>query len=139
MKVFLYFAGKPRDRRLNAVAEDFMGRCARYTRVEMREMNPERFDPRARHPAALRILLDSAGRAMSSAEFVRMIEQAEMQGRDVVFVVGGAEGLPENWKLSGDLLLSLSPMTFPHELARAMLTEQIYRALATLRGHPYPR
>lgn len=139
MKVFLYFVGKPRDPRLNGVAEDFVNRCARYVRMEMREIQPERFNPRDRHPAALRILMDPAGRTMNSAEFVRMIEQAEMQGRDVVFVVGGAEGLPEDWKLSGDMLLSLSPMTFPHELARAMLTEQIYRALTTLRGHPYPR
>lgn len=62
-----------------------------------------------------------------------------MEGRDLVFVVGGAEGLPAAWKPRADLLLSLSPMTFPHELARAMLAEQVYRASTTLRGHPYPR
>jgi 23S rRNA (pseudouridine1915-N3)-methyltransferase len=53
--------------------------------------------------------------------------------------VGGADGLPSDWLARADLLLSLSRMTFPHELARAMLAEQIYRAFATLRGHPYPR
>jgi len=56
-----------------------------------------------------------------------------------VFVLGGADGLPPEWRPNADLLLSLSPMTFPHELARAMLAEQIYRAVTTLRGHPYPR
>jgi 23S rRNA (pseudouridine1915-N3)-methyltransferase len=54
-------------------------------------------------------------------------------------VIGGADGLPETWKPRADLLLALSPMTMPHELARVVLAEQIYRALATLKGHPYPR
>jgi 23S rRNA (pseudouridine1915-N3)-methyltransferase len=53
--------------------------------------------------------------------------------------VGGADGLPPDWSPRADLLLSLSRMTFPHELARAVLAEQIYRAFTTLRGHPYPR
>jgi 23S rRNA (pseudouridine1915-N3)-methyltransferase len=47
--------------------------------------------------------------------------------------------LPEAWKPKADLLISLSAMTMPHELARVVLAEQIYRALTTLRGHPYPR
>ena len=77
--------------------------------------------------------------AMDTAAFVALVSQAEMEGRDVVFVVGGADGLPADWLARADLLLSLSRLTFPHELARAMLAEQIYRAFATLRGHPYPR
>ena len=76
---------------------------------------------------------------MDSAAFAALVGKAEMEGRDLVFVVGGHDGLPAGWAARADLLLSLSPMTFPHELARAMLAEQIYRALATLRGHPYPR
>jgi 23S rRNA (pseudouridine1915-N3)-methyltransferase len=59
--------------------------------------------------------------------------------RDLVFIVGGADGLPEAWKPKADLLISLSALTMPHELARVVLAEQIYRALTTLRGHPYPR
>jgi 23S rRNA (pseudouridine1915-N3)-methyltransferase len=62
-----------------------------------------------------------------------------MEGRDLVFLVGGHDGLPAGWAERADLLISLSPMTFAHELARVLLAEQIYRALATLRGHPYPR
>jgi 23S rRNA (pseudouridine1915-N3)-methyltransferase len=68
-----------------------------------------------------------------------MTAKAEMEGRDLVFLIGGHDGLPQGWGARADLLLSLSAMTFPHELARAMLAEQIYRAFATLRGHPYPR
>jgi 23S rRNA (pseudouridine1915-N3)-methyltransferase len=76
---------------------------------------------------------------MDSAAFTAFISQAQREGRDLVFLVGGHDGLPAGWAARADLLISLSPMTFPHELARVLLAEQIYRALATLRGHPYPR
>ena len=62
-----------------------------------------------------------------------------MQGQDLVFVIGGHDGLPDAWRNRADLLLSLSAMTMPHELARAVLAEQIYRAFTILRGHPYQR
>jgi len=139
VKVFLYYIGKPRDAHSNAIAADFVSRASRYTACEMREIRPERTDVWAKHPAARRILLDPAGKRMDTAAFVALVSQAEMEGRDLVFVVGGADGLPAAWRDRADVLLSLSRMTFPHELARAMLAEQIYRAFATLRGHPYPR
>jgi 23S rRNA (pseudouridine1915-N3)-methyltransferase len=139
VKIFLYYIGKPRDPHANAVAEDFLGRAARYAPAEMREIRPERADLPAKHPSARRIYLDPAGKPVDSAGFARLISKAEMEGRDLVFLVGGHDGLPSGWALQADLLLSLSAMTFPHELARAMLSEQIYRAFATLRGHPYPR
>jgi 23S rRNA (pseudouridine1915-N3)-methyltransferase len=139
VKIYLYFIGKPRDPHINAVAEDFLGRAARYAPAEMREIRPGRFDLWERHPSARKILLDPAGRAMDSAAFCKLISQGEMEGRDLVFAIGGHDGLPAGWAARADLLISLSPMTFPHELARAMLAEQIYRAFATLRGHPYPR
>jgi len=139
VKVFLYYIGKPRDAHANAIAADFVSRAARYSVCEMREIRPDRTDLWAKHPSARRILLDPAGRAMDTAAFVAMVSRAEMEGRDLVFVVGGADGLPPDWRSRADDLLSLSRMTFPHELARAMLAEQIYRAFATLRGHPYPR
>jgi len=139
VKVFLYFIGKPRDPHANAVAEDFIGRAARYAPAEMREIRPERTDVAAKHPTARKIFLDPAGRPLDSQAFAGLVSKAEMEGRDLVFLVGGHDGLPAGWAARADLLLSLSAMTFPHELARAMLAEQIYRAFATLRGHPYPR
>ena len=139
MNIFLYYIGKPRDAHANALAADFVGRASRYAACEMREIRPERTDLWAKHPAARRILLDPAGKAMDTAAFVKLVSQAEMEGRDLVFVVGGADGLPADWRRRADALVSLSRMTFPHELARVMLAEQIYRAFATLRGHPYPR
>lgn len=139
MKLYLYFIGKPKDPHTNSVAADFCQRAARYAPCEMREIRPGRADLFAKHPAARKIFLDPAGKPMDSAAFARLLGRAEIEARDLVFLVGGHDGLPRGWAARADLLLSLSPMTFPHELARAMLAEQIYRAFATLRGHPYPR
>jgi 23S rRNA (pseudouridine1915-N3)-methyltransferase len=139
LKIHLYYIGKPRDTHANAMAEEYIKRTARYLPCEMREIRPERFDPWARHPGATRVALDAAGRPLDSAAFTGLVRQAEMDGRDLVFLIGGAEGLPQGWTGKADLRLSLSPLTFPHEFARVILAEQIYRAAATLRGHPYPR
>jgi 23S rRNA (pseudouridine1915-N3)-methyltransferase len=139
MRIYLYFVGKPRDPHLNAVAADFLARVEHFARTEMREIQPARADFWTKHPTAVKVLLDPAGRPLDTARFVDLVRRCEMESRDAVFVVGGHDGLPQEWKPRADVLLSLSPMTFPHEMARAMLAEQIYRAFTTLRGHPYPR
>lgn len=139
MKLFLYFVGKPKDQHANAIAEDFVSRSARYATCAMREIRPEKADLWEKHPTARKIFCDPAGQPLDSGAFAKLIGDAEMEGRDLVFLVGGHDGLPAGWRDRADRLLSLSKMTFPHELARAMLAEQIYRAFATLRGHPYPR
>lgn len=139
MRVWVYYIGKARDAASNAIAAEFLKRSSRYASCEMREIHPDRFDLWSKHPTANKVLLDPAGKLLNSAQFIDVIAKGEMEGRDQVFVIGGHDGLPSGWAQKADLLLSLSPMTFPHELARAMLAEQIYRAFTTLRGHPYPR
>ncbi len=139
MKICLYYIGHPRDAHANAMAEEYIKRTGRYLACEMREIRPARFDPWARHPAATRILLDAAGRGLDSSAFTAVVSRAEREGRDLVFLIGGADGLPPGWRERADLLLSLSPLTFPHEFARVVLAEQLYRAATALRGHPYPR
>ncbi len=139
VRTYLYFIGKPKDSHLNAVAEDFIRRAGRFSACTMQEVSLAKFDPFTRHPGARTIFLDPEGKEMGTEPFVRLFEDAERYGRDLVFAVGGHDGLPPAWRRDADLLLSLSPMTFPHEMARAMIAEQIYRAFATLRGHPYPR
>jgi 23S rRNA (pseudouridine1915-N3)-methyltransferase len=133
LKIHLYYIGKARDAHANAMAEEYIKRSGRYATCEMREIRPDRFDLWEKHPGAKKILLDPAGRAMDSPKLAGLFD------RDLAFLIGGADGLPPAWKPRADLLLSLSPLTMPHELARAVLAEQIYRALTTLRGHPYPR
>jgi 23S rRNA (pseudouridine1915-N3)-methyltransferase len=105
----------------------------------MTEYRPDRADFWAKHPSAKKILLDPAGKALDSTRFADLFADGEMRGHDLVFVVGGHDGLSPEWRERADVLLSLSAMTMPHELARAVLAEQIYRAFTILRGHPYPR
>ncbi len=133
MKIFLYYIGKARDAHANAMAEEYIKRSTRFATCEMREIRPQRFDPWEKHASAFKVMLDPGGRSMDSSKLAGFFD------RDLVFIIGGADGLPEEWRDRADLLLALSPMTMPHELARVVVAEQIYRALTTLRGHPYPR
>jgi 23S rRNA (pseudouridine1915-N3)-methyltransferase len=139
MRIYLYYIGKARDESANRMAEEYIKRCTRYAKVEMREVRPARFDPWGKHPSASMILLDAAGKNLDSAAFAKLVSGAELEARDLVFVVGGADGVPADWRDRAGERLSLSPMTFPHEFARVMLAEQLYRAFTMLRGHPYPR
>lgn len=139
MRIIVYFVGKPRDPHANRMAEEFIRRSTRYGRCEMREIVPARFDPWDRHPTAAKILLDPGGKTLDSEGFAKLVSDAEQQARDLVFLIGGASGPPQAWKENRPLLLSLSALTMPHELARVVLTEQIYRAFTMLRGHPYPK
>jgi 23S rRNA (pseudouridine1915-N3)-methyltransferase len=139
VKTFLYYIGKAKDPHANALAEDYIRRSDRYSECKMAEIRPDRVDIWAKHPNAKKILLDPAGKSFDSGAFAEIFSKAEMSGHDLVFVIGGHDGHPEAWKIRADLLVSLSAMTMPHELARAVLAEQIYRAFTILRGHPYPR
>ncbi|MBV9768763.1 MAG: 23S rRNA (pseudouridine(1915)-N(3))-methyltransferase RlmH [Bryobacterales bacterium] len=139
MKVLLYYVGKPRDPNANRMSEEFIQRATRFARCEMREIDPARFDPWAKHPTAIKVLLDPAGGTMDSVQFAKLLSKAEQDARDLVFLIGGATGLPGVWRERNGRLLSLSAMTFSHELARVVLAEQIYRAFTLLRGHPYPK
>jgi 23S rRNA (pseudouridine1915-N3)-methyltransferase len=77
------------------------------------------------------------GRAHTSDQFARLVGRWRDGARDVAFLLGGAHGLPDDLVQDVDAALSLSPMTLPHELARLVLLEQLYRAGTILRGEPY--
>jgi len=139
VKISLLYIGKPRDPHANRMAEEFILRCTHYGRCEMREIVPGRYDPWARHPTATKVLLDPAGKTMDSPRFSQLVSQAEQEARDLIFLIGGATGPPAAWRENRAILLSLSAMTMPHELARVVLAEQLYRAFTLLRGHPYPK
>lgn len=84
------------------------------------------------------VLLDSRGKQLSSEQFAQWLGRQRDEGRqNVVFGIGPADGWSDEARKGADLLLSLGPMTLPHELARVVLSEQIYRAFTILSGHPY--
>ena len=89
---------------------------------------------------ALVVALDEAGKSLTSAAFAQQIADWQMQGvKDVVFLIGGADGHGPAVTDRANLILSFGPMTWPHLLVRPMLAEQLYRAWAILNKHPYHR
>ena len=94
----------------------------------------ERIDARERV-----VVLDAGGAALSSERLAVKLEEWRMDGRKVTFVVGGPNGLSEDVLARADFAWSLSPLTFPHGLARVLVAEQFYRAWSILAGHPYHR
>jgi len=88
---------------------------------------------------ALRVALDERGREMTTPELARWLDARRQEGRDVAFLVGGADGLAPEVKRGAEAIVRLSAMTLPHGLARVLLAEQLYRAAAILENHPYHR
>jgi 23S rRNA (pseudouridine1915-N3)-methyltransferase len=86
------------------------------------------------------IALDERGNSQSSEDFAQRLRRWRDDGKEAVsFVIGGADGLDPAFVKGADLALSFSPLTWPHQLVRIMLVEQLYRATTILSGHPYHR
>lgn len=88
---------------------------------------------------ALRVVLDERGRSLTTRALAEQLGRWRGEGRDLVFVIGGADGLAPRIKQNAALLWSLSSLTLPHGLVRVILAEQLYRAGSLLAGHPYHR
>jgi 23S rRNA (pseudouridine1915-N3)-methyltransferase len=114
--------------------EHYARMLAGKARVELVEVREDDQVERRIPPRSYRVLLDVAGRTYDSLAFARWLEQRRQGGRDVCFVVGGPYGTELE---RCDERLSFGPMTFPHQLARVMLIEQLYRAHKILAGEPY--
>jgi 23S rRNA (pseudouridine1915-N3)-methyltransferase len=152
MRIVIAAVGKPRDRHLAAAIAEYETRAARYWPldvVEVREasgrgVSPE--DTRAREGARLLervpagatlVACDERGDRLTSAQFADTITAARESARDLAFVVGGAYGLPEEVRARASRTIQVAPWTLPHELARLVLAEQLYRAGTIARGEPY--
>jgi 23S rRNA (pseudouridine1915-N3)-methyltransferase len=94
---------------------------------------------KALEAGAVRVVLDANGKSLSSEELAARLGNWRDTGRDVCCVIGGADGLAPTLKTGADLVLAFGVATWPHQLVRIMLLEQLYRATTILAGHPYHR
>jgi 23S rRNA (pseudouridine1915-N3)-methyltransferase len=142
MRIRLLMLGKSRRPELRAAFDDYVKRIGRSSPIEVNEVRGadaalKRLDA---DRAATSILLDAGGKPLASEALARWLaEQRDRGTREIIFVCGDADGFPDALRKRVTQKLSLSPMTYSHELARVMLAEQLYRALAILSGSPYPK
>ena len=136
-------AGRSRAEHFDELVAGYIRRIAPYAQAESLIFRTGKafFDSierqRARASSAL-VLLDSRGRRFSSEDLAAWLGRQRDEGRQrIVFAVGPAEGWSNEERARATLLLSLGPMTLAHELARLVLSEQVYRAFTILAGHPY--
>ena len=154
MRVGVLWIGKTRLPGVAALTEEYTKRLGRYCDFEGREVREGARESKRSgggystaeekllkgSEGSERVALDPAGRRWNSQDLAAFLrKQRDGGGRPVSFCVGGAEGFSDAFRERADLLLSLSSMTLPHELARVMLLEQLYRAFTMLAGHPYPK
>lgn len=152
MRLLLLGTGRLRPA-LREVCDDYLRRLGRLVSIEEREAREAGRAPHAEARRAeedrrlLRLLpehsavtlLDPAGTAWSSEELARRLEAWRVAARDRALVIGGADGLGDALRARADERWSLGPLTLPHELARVIVAEQLYRAASILQGHPYHR
>jgi 23S rRNA (pseudouridine1915-N3)-methyltransferase len=152
VRVVVAAVGKPRDRHLAAAIEEYETRAARYWPLKVEEVREasgrgvSADDARDREGArllervprgALLIACDERGERLTSAAFADLLITTRDAARDVAFVVGGAFGHSERVRSAATRTVQMAPWTLPHELARLVLAEQLYRAGTIARGEPY--
>ena len=152
MRIAVVCVGKPRDASLGAAIREYEARAARYWPLVIHEVREEPARSatadlvREREGARIVAQLpntgtvaacDELGTAMTSAEFASWLQREREGARDVALVIGGAYGLGTAVRARATRTIALAPWTLPHELARLVLAEQLYRAGTIVRGEPY--
>ncbi len=152
MRLVVAVVGKARNAALGQAIRDYEKRAARYWPLDVHEVREERATGisvdkvREREGQRLAdkvpdraqtVTCDIKGRAFDSTQFAEFLQTAREQDRDLAFLIGGAFGLAGGLSSGSSIRLSLAPWTLPHELARLVLVEQIYRAGTIVRGEPY--
>jgi 23S rRNA (pseudouridine1915-N3)-methyltransferase len=143
MKIQLIMLGRTRRPEARALMDEYVQRIAHYADIETKELR-EGSDSAIRKlklaTGATTVLLDAAGKQFTSAQFAQWLGGLRDGGaREVVFLCGDAEGFSEELRRKVNQKISLSALTMPHEFARVVLAEQIYRAFTILAGHPYSK
>lgn len=142
MRLQLLMIGKTRRPEMCAIIDDYVNRIRRSCPIEILEVRDAdaALKKLEADRAATPILLDAGGRSIDSNALARWLGELRDRGtRQVIFICGNAGGFPESLRERVAQKLSLSAMTLSHELARVVLSEQLYRAFAILSGSPYPK
>jgi 23S rRNA (pseudouridine1915-N3)-methyltransferase len=139
MRYRVVAVGRVRDAALRAACDEYLERLRHYTRVEEREVRDEARVLEAVPEGSRLVALSRSGQECTSAQLADWTARWEMDGRDVALAIGGADALPEGVLHQAERIWSLSRLTLPHELARVVLYEQLYRAYTIRRGEPYHR
>ena len=141
MKIKVAWIGKTKEPAIQALTDDYLERLSRYADVagvavkdEAAVLSLARGErQKERHKL---VLLDSRGKQLASEELAAFLEREQVQALPLLFAIGGADGFSEEARRQG-FVLSLGRMTLPHELARVVLLEQLYRAFTIFKNHPY--
>jgi 23S rRNA (pseudouridine1915-N3)-methyltransferase len=151
MRIIVAVVGKPKNEAIGAAIRDYEDRARRYWPLDVVEVKDEavrsantelaRQREGARLAAAARnaqiVACEVGGKRMDSRQFADWVQKRREAASDIAFVIGGAHGLSEEIANRATFQLSFSPWTLPHELARLVLAEQLYRAGTILRREPY--
>ncbi|MCU1283859.1 MAG: hypothetical protein JWO13_209 [Acidobacteriales bacterium] len=135
--------GKDKFPAIQSLTAEYLKRLARYIPVESQELPSEdslfkQIDKTVSRTAPVLVLLDSRGKQLSSEELAQFVDDHQSRGtQQLLFAVGGPDGFSPEARKAASFQLSLGKMTLPHELARVILLEQLYRAFTILKGHPY--
>ena len=137
MKIKIIAVDKLKKPYINSGVKDYLERLKHYVPIEILEVS-EKDIPKYLSPDNFNIVLNRIGKEVSSPEFAELINKLLIKGnKDVIFFIGSAEGFDEKFIRRGDFVLSMSSFTFPHELARLILLEQLYRAFTIIRNEKY--
>lgn len=146
MKFRFLWIGKTKQKNWLALQEEYLQRLSHFVKFEIIEMKDSGKEIEGKlildklNQSQFVCLLDVKGRSISSHEFASEIEKWQNRGlKEVVFVIGGAEGVASEVVERADNSLSLSFLTFTHEMARVVMLEQIYRAFTIIKGFPYQK
>jgi 23S rRNA (pseudouridine1915-N3)-methyltransferase len=133
MRIYIVAVGRLRPPFQDDV-QHYQKLLAGHARVEVAEVREDERAPKRIPERAYTCLLAADGKSFDSLEFSRFLEERRMSGRDLCFVIGGPKGIDLD---DCDMRFSLGPMTLPHQLARVVLLEQLYRGHKILAGEPY--
>jgi 23S rRNA (pseudouridine1915-N3)-methyltransferase len=139
MRYRVVAVGRVRNAALRAACDDYLERLRHYTRVEEREVKDEARVLEGVPEGSRLVALSRSGEEWTSQQLAEWTARWEMDGRDVALAIGGADALPEPVLRQAERVWSLSRLTLPHELARVVLYEQLYRAYTIRRGEAYHR